>query len=159
MDNNIDKKINPQITSMEIGVRDLRKIEVYPLSLGDELKFIKVIGESIQEYSVGDDKGEMVAAAFIANIVEKNLPELISLVTEEVALEEITNEQGVKLGEIIIDVNFGSISKNAKSLFEKVQKVFLPERPSPLSASSMEDIDSTISTKEVTEKGESPAVS
>jgi len=151
----VDTKINPQITTLTIGVRDLREIEIFPLSLGDELKFVKVVGESLQKYfsenTEGDDR---VAAAFIAEIVEQNLPTLITLVTEDVALEDITNQQALELAEIIIDVNFGSVSKNAKSLFGKIQKLFLPERLSPLSANNIPDTDSSISTEEATEKEE-----
>ncbi len=157
--NDVDIKINPQITKLTIGVRELREIEVFPLSLGDELKFVKVVGESLQKYfSENIDGDDRIAAAFIAEIVEQNLPTLISLVTEEVPLEEITNQQAVELAEIIIDVNFGSVSKNAMSLFEKIQKTFLPERPSPLSASSIPDTDLNTSIKEDIEKEESAAV-
>lgn len=152
----IDRNINPQITTLTIGVRDLREIEIFPLSLGDELKFIKVIGESIQKFGVGDDD-DRVAAAFIADIVEKNLPVLITLVTDEVALEDITNAQAIELAEIIIEVNFGSVSKNAISLFEKVQSTFLSGRPSLSPVNDTPDIDSNTSTKGDIEKEESPA--
>lgn len=151
----VDKKINPQITTLTIGVRDLREIEVYPLSLGDELKFMKVVGEALQKYFGENPEGDdRVAAAFIAEIVEENLPTLISLVTDEVSLDDITNTQAVELAEIIIDTNFGDISKNVQSLSEKIKKLFLPERQSPLSVSDTPDTELSTSTKKHTKKGE-----
>jgi len=39
------KKLNPQITDVDIGVRDLRTIKIYPLSLKDE----KLFGDAFQK--------------------------------------------------------------------------------------------------------------
>jgi len=158
MPEDIDKNINPQITKMQFGVRSLREVDIYPLSLGDELKFLNIVGESLQKWSKvsGEVDNKLIAFPLIADIIEKNIPLLIEFVTDDVKLEEVTNEQAIILAELIFDVNFGNLSKNARSLSEKMMLLFQPERQSPLSVNDIQDIDLNTSTKNDSEKEVSP---
>lgn len=159
MPEDFDRELNPQITTLRIGVRSLKEVDVYPLSLGDELKFMKIIGETLQTYfktEVDGDDPQKAAFVFIAQVVEENLPKIVELVMEDATLDDLTNDQAVELANIVIDTNFGSLAKNVESLSEKIKKTFLPERLSPSSVNNTEDTDLSISTEEVLETEESP---
>ncbi len=41
------RKINPQIMEIEIGIREMRKIKIYPLSMSDQLGLTNMISTAI----------------------------------------------------------------------------------------------------------------
>ena len=152
MPENEEKKLNPQITDVEIGVRNLRKITVYPLSMSDQLKLTDLITKSVTEQLAKADGGELSLVSFIIKMLQENIGKIITMVTDEDAkvLEEISNSQAVEIADILFDVNYGNVAKNFKSLSEKLTGLFQPERPSPPSANVM-DIASETSTESPTE--------
>ena len=46
------QNLNPQITDVEIGVRTLRKIKLYPLSVGDQMKMTAMIASTVSTFLV-----------------------------------------------------------------------------------------------------------
>ena len=119
-------KLNPQITSVEIGIRELREITVYPLSLSDQISLSKIIAGAASEYVNSEDQSDMAFAAFISKAINENLANILTLVTDEkggTILGEITNTQAVNIAEILYEVNYGGVIKNVRSLMEKVKKV------------------------------------
>ena len=152
MPENEEKKLNPQITDVEIGVRNLRKITVYPLSMSDQLKLTDLITKSVTEQLAKADGGELSLVSFIIKMLQENIGKIITMVTDEDAkvLEEISNSQAVEIADVLFDVNYGTVAKNFKSLSEKLTGLFQPERPLPPSA-NVTDIASGTSTESPTE--------
>jgi len=164
MSDEIDRNINPQITSVFVGTRDLREVPIYPLSLADELKFSDIITKELTNYfkstsGLGEEESNMAMAAAILKMIKANIPRLLELVTDpngRIKLSELTNSQAVEMALLIYDVNFDSLSKNVKSLSEKIKKVFQPERLTQLSVNDIPGIDSSISADLDIEKEELP---
>ena len=152
MPENEEKKLNPQITDVEIGVRNLRKITVYPLSMSDQLKLTDLITKSVTEQLAKADGGELSLVSFIIKMIQENIGKIITMVTDEDAkvLEEISNSQAVEIADILFDVNYGTVAKNFKSLSEKLTGLFQPGRPSPQSV-NVTDTASGTSTESPTE--------
>ena len=152
MPENEEKKLNPQITDVEIGIRNLRKITVYPLSMSDQLKLTDLIAKSVTEQLAKADGGELSLVSFIIKMLQENIGKIITMVTDEDAkvLEEISNSQAVEIADVLFDVNYGTVAKNFKSLSEKLTGLFQPERPLPPSA-NVTDIASETSTESPTE--------
>ena len=50
-------RLNPQVAEVEIGVRNLRKITIYPLSIADQLSTTDLVSEAIrsEERRVGKE--------------------------------------------------------------------------------------------------------
>ena len=144
------EKLNPQITDVEIGVRNLRKITIYPLSMGDQLKLTDLIIKAITD-QVGDGGGADLSVAFIVKVIHENIGKILTMVSDEkeTVLDELSNLQAIEIADIIFDVNYGSVAKNFKSLSEKLMGLFQPERPLPLSVNDT-DTGSTTSTESPT---------
>lgn len=151
-------QLNPQIAGVIIGVRKLRKINIYPMSLGDQLSMTNIIAEGFVIISGAEDDIEMAGSAI--KIIEQNFPLIIQFITDATEettdeyLKDITNAQAVEIAEIVYEQNYASLIKKVKGLFEKVQKEMkkVPsKRPSQPSVNTT-DTDLTTSTEEDSEK-------
>jgi hypothetical protein len=157
-------KLNPQITDTEIGVRELRKITIYPLSMADQLSMTDLITEAIQTFFTGaqgfeSEEQDMEFMAFVVGLIKENLSKVIEFVTDEKGedvLQDLTNEQASVIATIIYDVNYEPVIKNSQSLAERIRNLIASRstRPSPQSVNDT-DIDSTISTDGPSEKEDS----
>ena len=154
-------KINPQIKGVEIGTRDLRKVKIYPLSLGDEIEFADIITEAI---AIFVDKGieDELTIPFVVNLIKENLSRIIGLITyndkPDDLMKNITNLQAVEIAQMIWDVNFSEPSKNVQSLLEKIKTQYQSGRQQPQSVNDM-DIDSTTFSENLMVKEESQKAS
>uniref|UniRef100_A0A6M3J8C5 Tail assembly chaperone n=1 Tax=viral metagenome TaxID=1070528 RepID=A0A6M3J8C5_9ZZZZ len=133
------KKLNPQIREIEIGISNLRKIKIFPLSVGDELKLSEIIGEALKSFSSREDQSELAFASFVIDLISENFKKILGLIlgpdeNNEKVMSDFTNTQVLELIHLIYEVNFESSLKNAKSLFGKIKPLFLSERRSPRSA-------------------------
>ena len=150
VEKNENQKINPQITEIEIGVRDLRNLKIYPLSVADQMAASDIITEAVQQFfNTKDVDNSVDLAAFFIGTIQKNLARVIGLVTDlkkgEIAnlYKDITNAQMSKLLHTVYDINYACIAddlKNALSLLmgnvlPKIITALPSERPSAMSAS------------------------
>lgn len=126
-----ENKINPQITEVGVGVRDLRNISLYPLALGDQLELSDLIKEALEAFFKVEEGSEESLAVFVAfafELIRKNLTKILKLIAldedPEALMKEITNAQVDEIAQVVYQKNF-EILKNLKSLFgivtEKVQ--------------------------------------
>jgi len=123
------KKINPQIADLEIGIRNLRTIKIYPLSLGDQLEMTDLITETAQKFFASreeiETKNDMDFAQFFVSILRDNIKKILGLITDETdIMKEISNIQTVDLANLIYEMNYAESIKNAQSLFKKIQPMF-----------------------------------
>lgn len=151
-------QLNPQIASVTIGVRNLRKISIYPLAVGDQLSLTSMISAAISVLSESDD--DIETAGITIKLIEENLPIILEFITDttdetpEQLLKDITNTQAVDIAEIVYEQNYATLIKKVQGLFDKIgiamQK--LPSKgPSQPSVNST-DIDSKTSTESISEK-------
>ena len=130
------ERLNPQITDVEIGIRNLRKIKVYPLSMSDQLKLTDMVTKSATEQMAKGD-GDIAIVSFVLQLIQENLSKIITMVTDEKAdvLEDMSNSQAVEFADVLFEVNYGAVVKNFKSLSKKLTGLFQSERPLPPSVS------------------------
>jgi len=153
-------KVNPKCRKFEIGVRNLRDITIYPLSLSDELELSeKIIGlvdgfDAAVNIPDSEDTQEIRIAGYILSAIKGNLIELLVYVTdEEITLKDLDNEQFIDLCELIFDVNFDGAAGKIKRLLKKVKSLF-PQKTLSENLSSPQVIDTNISSDSVTETEE-----
>jgi len=152
-----NKMLNPQITDVYIGTRDLRKITLYPLSIKDQMSLSDVITSAIQTFvstNAADDK-EMIAGIIV--LITQNMGKVLSLVTglpeEECGkmYEEMTNLQASDIVEKIYEINYGCIAKNVVGLLEKINQLSPSGRQLPTFAKDTTSTDLKISTESPSE--------
>ena len=161
-------KLTPQITHIEIGVRKLRKITIYPLSMHDEMQVTELFMKGLADFFGEKDPKDIPMQDFIKfllDFIQGKLSEILGFVTDPKEagkpaeiLKDVTNLQFGLLVSTIYEVNFEAVGeeKNVKNLIGKVQTLFQLRKPSVPSVSPM-DTDLNTSTSEVLEKEESPA--
>ncbi len=144
------QNLNPQITEVEIGVRSLRKITLYPLAVGDQMKMTSIIASSVSGFLVSkESKDEVLMIGFFISAINDNLAKFLALALgekeqdgkfpeTEKTLEDITNLQSSEIAGVIYATNYEESVKNFQSLFEKVKKLF------PLEGSLPESVKDTI---------------
>lgn len=128
-------KLNPQIRTVEIGTRTLRKVNIYPLSYGDQKKLIDTIRDKVfdtMRLVSGEDNPEIVIEAdsesnegvdlinVIFEALQDNFDYILELVTDgDVTITELTNYQVSEIVKIVYETNFEEPGKNLPSLFQK----------------------------------------
>jgi hypothetical protein len=160
------KDINPQVKSVKIGVRTLRKVPVYPLSVADQLEITDLVTDAISAFFSlqVDEKMEGPPAEFIAfmfSLIKENIGELIVKITGEEdsdeILSEITNDQMAEIIAIVYKENFEVPFVKLVGLFQTEtdskmsMESILTKLQSP-SAGSTEDTGSKTSSEKVTGK-------
>ena len=155
-----DKKLNPQIRTVDVGKKDLREVSIYPLSMMDQMSLSDLISEGLSAFfEVHGDNMDQIDPKFIAfaiGLIKKNIGKVADAVTgegEEI-LGDITNLQLSEIVEIVYKENYDTPVKNVLSLFQGEEKEeFLSERPLPQSAKST-DTGSKTSIKRATVKAD-----
>jgi len=133
-------KLNPRIREQEVGIRELRKIKIYPLSFKDQLDMTDLIANTVQEFFIKETMTDLKFAGFIARLLNENLVKIIKLVCDEdpeQVMYDMDNTQTTELIDTIVEINFESLSKNVQSLSKKIKSIFQLER------SSQESVNTT----------------
>lgn len=143
-ENNDMQNLNPQITEVTIGIRSLRKIKLYPLSVGDQMKMTALMASTISGFLVTKEaKDETAMVGFFVQIINENLARFVALAIGEKEdgegkfpetdkmLEDTTNVQASEIAKVIYEVNYETSVKNFQSLFEQMKKLFPLERSLP----------------------------
>jgi len=149
-----DQKLNPQIRRVTIGIKSLREIQIYPLSMADQLEVTDLVAAAIKTYVQSGDQSELGIATFMATAIKDNVTVLLKKATDEGEdiLKEITNLQAAEIAEILYEVNYESIAGKVKSLVEKIKKQFRSPKLSPIPSEDIPNMTSPTSTDEATEK-------
>lgn len=164
MAENDSKKLNPQIYVFTLGIRELREITIYPLSVADQFKLSDIIAEAADELAkkqvnVNTMKNKDFVKLFM-KLFKENANKIIKLVTDDDKahvgknhdyLEELTNTQLVALGDLIYEMNYESAAKNFMRLLDRAKSLFLSRKSSQESADNT-DTDLMIATESLSEK-------
>ena len=140
-------KLNPQIVTVEVGIKSLREVTIYPLSLADQAKTARILATVFQKVmqklaSYGDEddleedsnKDDIISVAkqlsdvaileFVISAIQENLETILKLVVDEgevISIDELTNEQFYELAEIIYVVNYENALKNFPALWKRAR--------------------------------------
>lgn len=162
-------KINPQVKDIYIGVRTLRKIKIYPLSVADQLELTDMLTEAIGAFfSIGadgklDEGPPIEFVAFILKLLKENIGDIITKITgiedSDSILSDITNDQMSDIVSIVYEENFEGPLKKVVGLFQKEDEETRMEsilaKLQPQSAGPTADTDSNTSSNSATGKEES----
>lgn len=146
MSENEQVMLNPQIAEVEIGIRNLRKIKVYPLSMADQIKLTDTITKAIADQLASATGSDIAVISFVTNLIKDNIGTILGMATDEDGdqlLGELTNLQMASIAETIYEVNYGIVAKNFKSLFGKLGILFPSGRQLPPSVNDMDTVSKT----------------
>jgi hypothetical protein len=166
--------MNPRIRSVEVGIRDLRKISIYPLSVRDQLKTKALIKDSLETLLKADTESltELSFVSHFVNTITEHIDTIFTFITDKVVdkdgnsidlLQDMDNTQFAEIAQIVYEVNYSFLAKTVMSFLEKAkakmeefQPISNPShlmKPLPNVVSNM-DIDPTISLEKDLEKAE-----
>jgi len=134
MENNEMEILNPDIQEVTVGVRKLRKVTLYPLSVVDQMKVTDLFQEAFGAFIASKNLNEMQFVALFITILKTNLPKVLALVTDpeedsEKLLSEITNNQLTVIANVLYEMNYAMISKNVNGLLKKLPQTTVKESP------------------------------
>jgi hypothetical protein len=116
MDSKDGKKLNPRIHHVEIGIREIKEITLYPLSIADQLRMKELIGSAVlAAQSLPVELS--VWLMFFLEQFESHGADILSLATGENGdklLQEMDNMQFAEVGRIIFKQNYEDLVKNFK---------------------------------------------
>jgi hypothetical protein len=154
METNLDI-LNPQSQEVVVGIKTLRKITLYPLSLGDQFDLKSLVIEALQGFFSATNQLDYQLVVIILDLFTKNLGKVMELATcgeekGDAILKEVTNNQATAIAEVIYAMNYEDPIKNVRSLFNKVtgNEQQLPlERPSPTLSHDIQNTESKTSSE------------
>lgn len=125
----IDKRANPQIVDFTIGIRNLREIRIYPLSIYDQQQMGEIIAQTWEKFLQMEFEGKDItnvdAVKMILEVIGNNIVKILNIITggeqkgEEI-IKEMTNEQASDLAIHIFETNYAGTIKKVKDLLEKI---------------------------------------
>ncbi|MCP4706363.1 MAG: hypothetical protein GY865_17330, partial [candidate division Zixibacteria bacterium] len=141
---NDNEKLNPQIIDVTVGIRDLRIIRLYPLSIKSQDEMAKVIQSGLEDFfntAGANDNTQLIK--FAMEFIKDNLVKILNLAMcrkesepcASVLMEDMTNMQMSEIVMSLYRVNYEEPLKNAASLLDKVKEWFLSNRQSQESSS------------------------
>ncbi len=121
------RQMNPDIKVLNIGVKQLRSVHFYPLSMSDQFKLTETLANVINDMGNNIDMNNasiMEALSFVRDVISQNLETILTYVTteeERPSIDEITNNQFYEIVDAIFTVNYEGILKNSSNLIERVR--------------------------------------
>lgn len=120
--------LNPDIQEIVVGIRKLRRIKIYPLSVVDQLKITDIVQEAIGIFLANKESNDVAFVALFIALIKTNASKILSLVIDpeenpDKILEEMTNNQLSEFGTILYQVNYEVISKNVSGLLKKLPQI------------------------------------
>ncbi len=127
-------RVNPQIKTVSVGVRELRDVKIYPLSMNDQYELSNLIMGILKDAASGkldpqkQDQEEVLS--FIQTLIFDNLMKILEFVTdpeEKPSIDELTNDQFYEIADVIFVVNFEGFLKNFKALVKRAKGIVVNE--------------------------------
>ena len=109
-------KLNPQIKTVEVGVRSLKEVTLY-LIVQVAKQFMNL--DSLTSKNADD----VVFIEHILDLIKNNAEKIFALIADEgeLSMDDLTNDQLVEVATIIYEVNYKSASKKLTGLFKKLR--------------------------------------
>lgn len=131
--------LNPDIRNIEYGKREIKSLQIYPLSIRDQFKLSNLVTTVVTNIVAAQEENQFSDAVFmkfIMDAIEENIGELLCTMADitkeesEAVLDSMTNPQLVELVEVIWEVNFEPAIKKGRDLFERGRNLFPSKRSS-----------------------------
>lgn len=119
-------KLLPNTRKLVVGIREMKEVEVYPLSFGQQKKFADKVASALNEFSEKNEEDLAVTdmAQMILTLIEDNIVALSEMVIEGgIDVDNITNDQVVELATIIYEMNYEGASKNVLNLVNRMKNI------------------------------------
>jgi len=138
----MDTKINPVVVRVSIGKKELREIEILPLSVADQFQLSDLISDCIGNLAkITPNAEDAVLVGMVFEIVRKNLGRIVGLIVREDGgntvsiltrvmdfilrrkpenrlLQDITNDQAMEIARIVYSTNYEQFVKKVQSLLK-----------------------------------------
>lgn len=124
-------KMNPDITTSDIGIINLRTITIYPLSVANQLDATDLIIKVVNGMSSLDKIDDEAVVKTFIGLVGDNIQKILNMVTSEsevIDFVELTNTQLLEIVQKIYEINYKDVSKNLKDLIQKMQPLLASMR-------------------------------
>jgi len=151
---------NPQIEEWEVGIREVKSLKVYPLSIGQQIKASDMIEEALAKFfgqQITNINKEVVS--FVLDTVIKNVKQVIAFVTDpedlsfngysnvDNLLDDVSNNQFSDFISLIKEMNYDELLKNLKGPLKRMLTLLPSEDEiSALKGPSQESATSTQAT-------------
>lgn len=131
----------PEIREVTVGIKEPRRVKIYPLSVPDQLDLADTITDVLstvldleqkgvlQSVANEDDDSEESAEERKSNTLylvqsllttlRDTIPTVVDKVFDDVSPNEISNNQLINIAFIIYEMNYQDLTKNLKDLFKK----------------------------------------
>ena len=126
-----ETSMNPDITTTVVGIRKLREVTIYPLSVHDQLKATEIITDVINTFSTFTELEDSNVIDAVVGILKPNISAILKLVVdenEEISLSELTNPQLERIVNIIFAANYKEVIKNSQDLIGKMKPLLASMR-------------------------------
>lgn len=119
------RQLNPQVRDLDVGIRELRTVKVYPLGVSYQLEMTDLLSEAIAGYISARANEDIDMASFISfaiGLVRNNIDKFMGALTDDGPdlLSDMTNMQLSELLEIVIKENYEDPAKNFQSLLKNL---------------------------------------
>lgn len=158
--------LNPDVRELQIGVRALRTVTIYPLSVRDQLKTSSIVSSAVIAFFNGFEDANAVPdtdfAVFVSGLVSGNLEQVVRMALadepEDVdVLAEMTNRQLETLITTIYEVNYSFLSELFQRLTTRFQMMKNLRSTKSLQMSATDTVtDLASSLGNLSEKGDLP---
>lgn len=151
------EKLNPKVKEIEIGIRNFRKIKVYPLSAYDQLKLASFFSDAVAKFLEIAETSNLQIIEFVRNVLETNIEEILKMVTDydEDMLKEIDNEQLLSIVDVVYETNFASVmEKNESKVMTLIKNRLSSTKLSPILSEPIPNTESSMFTETALEKGD-----
>jgi len=115
--------MNPDITSVEVGIRKLREVTIYPLSVASQLEATEIIAKVVNSVATFEGLSDTEVVEEFLKLLKTSLSDILKLVLdekEEIDFAELTNPQLENIVNVLFDKNYKDVVKNSKGLIEKL---------------------------------------
>jgi hypothetical protein len=145
--------LNPQVKEVTVGIKKLKKIKIYPLSIHDQSEMTGIISTSLVQLFSLKDADNLKIITFVKDILQENLSKILEYITDEGAdlMKSISNSQAIEIAEVVYDVNYGSLEKKTKMFLKKIGGMFQSATLSPQSSETTLNTPSITSSEEAIE--------
>ena len=129
MPDKIDELLNPECKELLIGVRETKKIVVYPLAYVDQ----KMISNAVTEYltkaheELQNEKADVAFIGKLAEVLEDSIPILVEKCTDiehDEFMQYVTAGQLMDFVTIIMEVNFLNPIQKGTNLFVSMGSLY-----------------------------------
>lgn len=142
--------LNPSIRELIYGKKELKKLTLYPLSVGDQFKLTELVTKVVQRLVAAQKENSLNDLAFMASMMEsleENLAMVISLISDvppeeaKEVISRLTNSQLADLIESIWETDYEPMLKKSKNLYERGKNLFNSRKQSPVSLNPIPNTD------------------